>query len=84
MNKHVEDLGTELEQEMALAGECDCEWCNNYRMAHGYREIQDTDFYGIGAVIGKDGHTFFRVNKRLKVKGKKMYKYWLSLIGEQK
>lgn len=79
LSKHVEDLGTELEQEMALAGECDCEWCENYRMNHGYREIQDSDFYAIGALIGKDGQTWFRVNKREKLRNRKMYKYWLSL-----
>lgn len=82
MNKHVEDLGTQLEQEMALAGDCDCEWCQDYRMKHGYREIQDSDFYAIGAIITKDQQTFFRVNKREKIRGRKMFKYYLSVMAD--
>ncbi len=80
MNKHVEDLGTKLEQEMALANECDCEWCKDYRMNHGFREIQDSDFYAIGVLITKDKQTYFRVNTRQKLRNRKMYKYCLSVV----
>jgi hypothetical protein len=82
MKKHIKDLGTKLEQEMALCGECDCEWCQDYRMHHSYREIQDSDFYAIGALVTKDRQTYFRVNKRQKIRGRPMYKYWLSVVPD--
>jgi hypothetical protein len=83
MRKHVQDLGTELEQEMALSGVCDCEWCQDYRMKHGYREIQDSDFYAIGSQITKDNHVFFRVNDRQKIRNRPMYRYRISVVTEE-
>jgi hypothetical protein len=28
------DEGTKLEQEMAMSGDCNCEWCKKYRKRH--------------------------------------------------
>jgi hypothetical protein len=83
MNKHTQDLGTKLEQEMALANDCDCEWCENYRLEHGFREIIDDDFYAIGDLITKDKQTYFRVNKRQKRRNSKMYAYCISVVPEK-